>query len=100
MSVQQKIDSLEFKVLLHEKNMSHYISKNETLEKQNAGLRQEVRKVESEINQKNSVIYNLKEEIRQYKEKFKEYEKLKHKLSYKEKEVDKLRRYAVLYWLS
>lgn len=81
---------MKFQVLLNEKNIKYYTSKNETLEKQNAGLRQEVRKVESEINKKNSKIYLLKEQMRDLKEKFTEHENLKHKLSQKEKEIENL----------
>lgn len=93
-SLQQKMDNLEFEILLNKKNMSHYISKNKTLKKQNAGLRQEVRKVESEISQKNSTIHSLKEEIKHFREKYEEYEKLKHKISHKERELEKLKKYA------
>ncbi|XP_032685405.1 E3 ubiquitin-protein ligase TRAIP-like isoform X2 [Odontomachus brunneus] len=90
LSMQERIDSLKFQVLLNEKNIKYYTSKNETLEKQNAGLRQEVRKVESEMNKKNSKIYLLKEQIRDLKEKYTERESLKHKLSQKEKELENL----------
>ncbi|XP_011148078.2 E3 ubiquitin-protein ligase TRAIP [Harpegnathos saltator] len=90
LSTQERIDSLKFQVLLNEKNIKYYTSKNETLEKQNAGLRQEVRKVESEISKKNSTIYLLKEQMKDLKEKYTEYETLKHKLSQKEKEIENL----------
>lgn len=94
--MQERIDSLKFQVLLNEKNIKYYTSKNETLEKQNAGLRQEVRKVESEINKKNSKIYLLKEQIKDLKEKFMEHEILKHKLSQKEEEMENLQQYVCL----
>ncbi|XP_077256048.1 E3 ubiquitin-protein ligase TRAIP-like [Temnothorax americanus] len=82
LSSQSRIDSLKFQILLNEKNIKYYTSKNAILEKQNAGLRQEVRKVESEINQKNSVIYGLREQIKHFKEKS---EFLRKKLSWEEK---------------
>ncbi|XP_071565984.1 E3 ubiquitin-protein ligase TRAIP-like isoform X1 [Temnothorax nylanderi] len=81
LSSQSRIDSLKFQILLNEKNIKYYTSKNSILEKQNAGLRQEVRKVESEINQKNSVIYALREQIKHFKEKS---EFLRKKLSWEE----------------
>ncbi|EFN90054.1 TRAF-interacting protein [Harpegnathos saltator] len=97
LSTQERIDSLKFQVLLNEKNIKYYTSKNETLEKQNAGLRQEVRKVESEISKKNSTIYLLKEQMKDLKEKYTEYETLKHKLSQKEKEIENLQQYVCLH---
>ncbi|XP_011166701.1 E3 ubiquitin-protein ligase TRAIP isoform X2 [Solenopsis invicta] len=91
-SLQGKIDNLQFQILLNEKNIKHYTSKNAILEKQNAGLRQEVRKVESEINQKNSAIYALKEQIKYFKSKSHlAYDDLKKKLSQKEREMLELR---------
>lgn len=92
--VQDRIENLNFKNLLNEKHIKYYISKNEILEKQNAGLRQEVLKVESEINQKNSTIYALKEQMR---ETHSRYQTLKHKLSkYKKKEVEKIKDFKTL----
>ncbi|KAM0724921.1 E3 ubiquitin-protein ligase TRAIP [Formica fusca] len=87
-SFQGRIDSLQFQILLKDKNIKYHISKNATLEKQNAGLRQEVRKVESEINQKNSAIHALKEQITYFKEKYGKYKVLVQKLSKKEKELE------------
>lgn len=90
--MQGRIDSLKFQILLNEKNIKHYTSKNAILEKQNAGLRQEVRKVESEINQK--TIYDLKEQIKYFKEKSLQYEK---KLSQREREMGRLQVYVFIY---
>ncbi|XP_072746713.1 uncharacterized protein [Anoplolepis gracilipes] len=89
-SLQGRIDSLQFKILLKDKDINYHMSKNATLEKQNAGLRQEVRKVESEINQKNSAIYALKEQITYFKEKYGKYKDLAQRLSQKEKEMEQL----------
>lgn len=88
---------MKFQILLNEKNIKHYTSKNAILGKQNAGLRQEVRKVESEINQKNSAIYALKEQIKYFKEKYLEYEILKKRLSQSEREVEQLREYVFIH---
>ncbi|XP_070161352.1 E3 ubiquitin-protein ligase trul-1-like isoform X2 [Polyergus mexicanus] len=88
LSFQGRIDNLQFQILMRDKNIKYHISKNATLEKQNAGLRQEVRKVESEINQKNSAIYALKEQITYFKEKYGKYKVLVQKLSKKEKEME------------
>lgn len=96
-TLQGRIENLQFQILLNEKNIKHYNSKNATLEKQNAGLRQEVRKVESEINQKNSAIYALKEQIKYFKdESHLTYDVLKKKLSQKEREVIEFQEYVCL----
>ncbi|KAG5330493.1 TRAIP ligase, partial [Acromyrmex heyeri] len=90
-TLQGRIDSLQFQILLNEKNIKYYTSKNTVLEKQNAGLRQEVRKVESEMRQKNSTIYALKEKINSFQENYQECDVLKRKLSQKEREVEQFR---------
>ena len=77
-TLQERIDNLKFKILLKEKDIQHYTSKNVTLEKQNVGLRQEVRKVESEIRKQNCVIYELKEHTKYHDNLKKELDQLKH----------------------
>lgn len=78
--------------MLNEKNIKYYISQNAVLQKQNAGLRQEVRKVESEINKKNSIIYSLKEQMKYL-------ENLEKTVSRTKKELEKLQWYICLYYL-
>jgi len=96
-TLQGRIDSLQFQILLNEKNIKYYTSKNIVLEKQNAGLRQEVRKVESEMRQKNSTIYALKEKINSFQQNYQqECDMLKRKLSQKEREVEKFQEYVCL----
>ncbi|XP_011692814.1 PREDICTED: uncharacterized protein LOC105452950 [Wasmannia auropunctata] len=75
--------------VLNERKIKHYISKNALLEQQNAGLRLEVQKMKSEIRQKNSTIYALKEEERYFEKKHQKYIVPKKKLSEKEREVTK-----------
>ncbi|XP_076231422.1 uncharacterized protein LOC143177417 isoform X2 [Calliopsis andreniformis] len=79
-TAQEKIDNLNFKILLKEKDIQYYTSKTVTLEKQNAGLRQEVYKVEREISKQNSMIYELKEEMKYCDELKKENAELKNKI--------------------
>lgn len=74
--------------MLKEKDIQHYTSKNLTLEKQNVGLRQEVRKVESEISKQNCVIYELKEHTKYHDNLKKELAQLKHT-------VEKLKPYVI-----
>lgn len=66
--LQQKLDNLTFQVRLKDKNISNLTESNEKLEKMTTGLRQEVRKIESEMNGKNSAIHALKEQIKFYKQ--------------------------------
>lgn len=98
--MQDRIDSLKFQVLLHEKNIKYYTSKNETLEKQNAGLIQEVRKVEREISEKSSTNHLLKEQLKSSQNKTVELEKkyvtLGYELDEREKEIEHLQLYACL----
>lgn len=97
--LQGRVDSLQFQILVKDKNIKYHLSKIATLEKQNAGLRQEVRKVESEINQKNSAIHALNEQITYFKEKYGKYKVLAQKLSQKEKELEQFQQYVCLCYL-
>ncbi|XP_076243156.1 TRAF interacting protein no poles [Calliopsis andreniformis] len=84
-SLQDKLDKLNFQLLVKEKDIKHYTQKCETLEKQNGELRKEVYKVESELNKKNSTIYAFKEQIKYFKEQNLEVESIK-------KEVEQLKK--------
>ncbi|XP_029167529.1 E3 ubiquitin-protein ligase TRAIP [Nylanderia fulva] len=66
-SLQHKVDNLTFQLQLKDQNINNLTEVKEKLEKQTAGLRQEVRHVEKEINGKNSAIHALKEQIKYYK---------------------------------
>ncbi|CAK9796477.1 E3 ubiquitin-protein ligase TRAIP [Anthophora plagiata] len=67
-SLQDTIDKLKFQLLLKEKDVKHYIDKSETLSVQVNELKKEVRKVESELNQRNTAIYALKDQVKYFKE--------------------------------
>ncbi|XP_060830610.1 E3 ubiquitin-protein ligase TRAIP-like [Bombus pascuorum] len=84
-SLQDKVDKLNFQLMLKEKDIKHYTEKTETLEKQNKELKKEVGKVESEISEKCNVIYALKEQIKLFKEQNLEAES-------RRKEVEQLRK--------
>ncbi|XP_076664919.1 E3 ubiquitin-protein ligase trul-1 isoform X2 [Andrena cerasifolii] len=79
-TLQERIDNLKFKILLKEKDIQHSRSKNLTLEKQNVGLRQEVRKVETEIGKQNCVIHELREHTKYHDNLKKELDQLKHRV--------------------
>ncbi|CAK9828097.1 E3 ubiquitin-protein ligase TRAIP [Anthophora retusa] len=67
-SLQDTIDKLKFQLLLKEKDVKHYIDKSEILTMQVNELKKEVRKVENGLNQKNTAIYALKEQVKYFKE--------------------------------
>ena len=68
-TLQQKLDSLSLKVKIKDVELNSYREENATFKKQNIGLREEVKKVESEILKKNSVIHALKAQSSYLKEK-------------------------------
>ncbi|XP_047363966.1 uncharacterized protein LOC124954698 isoform X3 [Vespa velutina] len=72
------------------------MSKNSTLEKQNAGLRREVRKLESETKEKNSGIYALKEQTKYFKEQLVGYESAKKEIIQLKKKLEELRNIQML----
>ncbi|XP_050494282.1 E3 ubiquitin-protein ligase TRAIP-like isoform X1 [Bombus huntii] len=95
-TLQEKVDRLKFQILLKEKDIQYYSSKNVTLEKQNAGLKQEVRKVESEINKKNAAIHALKEQINYFKKQSSHCDNLKREISQLKNKIEDLRPIQVL----
>ncbi|OAD60115.1 TRAF-interacting protein [Eufriesea mexicana] len=95
-TLQGKVDSLKFQILLKEKDIQYYSSKNVTLEKQNAGLKQEVRKVESEINKKNSAIHALKEQINYFKKQSSDCDYLRKEIVELKSKIEDLRPIKVL----
>ncbi|XP_035723456.1 E3 ubiquitin-protein ligase TRAIP-like, partial [Vespa mandarinia] len=93
---QDKLASLKFQILLKEKDINYFMSKNSTLEKQNAGLRREVRKLESETKEKNSAIYALKEQTKYFKEQLVGYESAKKEIIQLKKKLEELRNIQML----
>ncbi|KAL2711464.1 E3 ubiquitin-protein ligase TRAIP-like [Vespula squamosa] len=93
---QDKLASLKFQILLKEKDINYFMSKNSTLEKQNAGLRREVRKLESETNEKNSAMYALKEQTKYFKEQLLGYESAKKEIMQLKKKLEELRNIQML----
>ncbi|XP_076647141.1 zinc finger MYND-type containing 10 [Halictus rubicundus] len=79
-SLKERIQSLEFKILLKEKDVQYYSSKNITLDKQNDGLKREVRKVESELRKQSSNIYELEMQLESCNTLKKELTQLKRKM--------------------
>lgn len=95
-TLQEKVDRLKFQILLKEKDIQYHSSKNVTLEKQNAGLKQEVRKLESEMNKKNAAIHALKEQINYFKEQSSHCDNLKREINQLKNKIEDLRPIQVL----
>jgi len=95
--LQERFDSLQFQILLKDKNIQNLAAKNMVLKKQNAGLRQEVRIVESEIDKKNSTIYDLKEKIKHLNELSSKYKILEEQFSKTKKKLDEFQKYICIY---
>ncbi|KAG7202964.1 hypothetical protein KM043_010101 [Ampulex compressa] len=95
-SLQDKIDKLNFQLLLKSKDIKQCTEKNETLEKQNAGLRKEVRKVESELNEKNTAIHALKEQAKYFKQQCSEVEGAREEIVRLKKKVDEYKNIQTL----
>lgn len=93
---EDKITSLTFQITLKEKDIRHFMSKCATLEKQNMGLRKEVRKLESEICEKNSVIHALKEQIKYFKDQLSQCENAKKEVTQLKKKLEELRNVQML----
>ncbi|KAL2751565.1 E3 ubiquitin-protein ligase TRAIP-like [Vespula maculifrons] len=93
---QDKLESLKFQILLKEKDINYFMSKNSTLEKQNAGLRREVRKLESETNEKNSAMYALKEQTKYFKEQLLGYDSAKKEIAQLKRKLEELRNIQML----
>lgn len=76
-TLQQKVDSLSFQLKLKETEAKNNKDELASLKKQNIGLRDEVKRTESEINEKVSAYHALKEQIAYFKNRSHEYDKLK-----------------------
>ncbi|XP_011335906.1 E3 ubiquitin-protein ligase TRAIP isoform X2 [Ooceraea biroi] len=90
-ALEEQVNNLKFQILLKEKDINFYTTKSANLEKQNVGLRQLVREVESEIKQKNSIIQDLMEKIVDLQKIQLECASFKKRLSEKEKELQEYR---------
>ncbi|XP_058799686.1 E3 ubiquitin-protein ligase TRAIP-like [Phymastichus coffea] len=76
-SLQQKVDNLSFQGKLYEAEIKKNNEELANLKRQNTGLRDEVRRAESEVHRKNSAIYALKEQTEYFKNKSMDYDQLK-----------------------
>ncbi|XP_066585764.1 E3 ubiquitin-protein ligase TRAIP-like isoform X2 [Prorops nasuta] len=90
-TLHSEIDNLKFQTLLKDKEISSYTTKISDLEKQTSGLRQKVHTLESDIQQKNSSIFALKEQTKLFKEQVVVVDILREENKTLKKEVTELR---------
>ncbi|XP_043471837.1 E3 ubiquitin-protein ligase TRAIP [Leptopilina heterotoma] len=88
-TLQSRVESLEFQLLIKEKDIKHYASKAENADKQVGGLRKEICKLENEIAKKNSVNFALNEQLILHRENSRIIEEQK-------RELERLRRHVEL----
>ena len=93
-SLQNRVESLEFKLLLKEKDINHYLSKAESLDKQVHGLRKEVGRLENDIQSRNSSIFALQEQAKYLREKSLQAEAQQKELEKLREQVDLFRKYV------
>lgn len=87
-TLQEKLDNLQFQMVLKEKDVTDFTKMAAEAQSQVVGLRKEVLKLEAEMEQKNSAMHALKQQVKHFKQisddglKYKkDAEKLKLKLS-------------------
>lgn len=83
---------------MKDQNINNLTEIKEKLEKQTAGLRQEVKHVESEINGKNSAIHALKQQIKFYKQQCQNVDIYKNEIKQLKKDNESLKKY--IYFLN
>ncbi|XP_024937879.1 E3 ubiquitin-protein ligase TRAIP isoform X2 [Cephus cinctus] len=95
-SLQERVENLKFQIMLKENDIKHYTSKAATLEHQTSGLRKEVRKLESEMLQKDSAIYALQKQINYLKQQNEEAEAAKKQAAVLKRKLEELRSVQVI----
>ncbi|KAK0084470.1 hypothetical protein PV325_006985 [Microctonus aethiopoides] len=88
--LQERIDNLNFQILLRDKDVTDYKTKAEKLQSQMKSLRNEVLKLESEVEHKNSAIHALKEQAKYYKQSHEEGKKYKEQAEVLKKKLNNL----------
>lgn len=95
--MQERIDNLNFQILLRDKDVTDYKAKAEKLQSQMKSLRNEVLKLESEVEHKNSAIHALKEQAKYYKQSHEEGKKYKEQAEVLKKKLNNLNEYIFNY---
>lgn len=99
--LQQRIENLNFQIKLKDREIDTLRATEKKLEKETLGLRQEVRKVESNIKSKESAIHAFKEQLEFYRQENQDLKKsnqeintYKHEIKLLKKELSLLKKYA------
>ncbi|KAL0128128.1 hypothetical protein PUN28_003407 [Cardiocondyla obscurior] len=90
-SLQTRIDSLNFQLKLKQKDVDDLKGENEKLGKQTSGLRHEVRKIENKIVSKDSVIFALNDQIKFFKQECSDMKNYKEENIQLKKELENLK---------
>lgn len=83
-------------MLLKDKDLKHYKEKTETTEKENAGLRSELKKTENEIRKMETAIHAFKEQIKYFRQQCSEVDAAKEENARLKKRVQDLKNIQVL----
>lgn len=92
--LRQRIESLKFQVDVKDREIDALKTTEKKLKKETLGLRQEVRKVESNIKSKDSAIFALKEQLKYFREANQEMNNCKSEIKLLKEELGLLKKYV------
>ncbi|XP_003401768.2 E3 ubiquitin-protein ligase TRAIP [Bombus terrestris] len=87
-SLQDKVDKLNFQLMLKEKDIKHDLARIEILERQNRELKEEIKKMEIEIAGKYNAVYALQEQIKLLKQQSLKAERRKKEIEQLQKKIE------------
>ncbi|XP_012135512.2 TRAF interacting protein no poles [Megachile rotundata] len=87
-SLQDKLDKMNFQLILKQNELKQFMEKSETFEKQTAELKKEVYKLESELRAKKCTIDALKDQIKYFKQQNLEVEAKRQEIEQLRKEIE------------
>ncbi|KAI4487289.1 hypothetical protein M0804_005438 [Polistes exclamans] len=94
--LQEKVDKLTFQIVLKDKDLKHYKEQSETWKQHNSELRNEVRRAESEVREKETAIYALKEQIKYFRQQCSEADAFKQEATRLKKKITDMRNIQLL----
>lgn len=96
-SLQDKVDKLNFQLMLKEKDIKHDLARIEILERQNRELKEEIKKMEIEIAGKYNAVYALQEQIKLLKQQSLKAERRKKEIEQLQKKIEHYKKYVKIY---
>ncbi|XP_050597937.1 E3 ubiquitin-protein ligase TRAIP-like [Bombus affinis] len=87
-SLQDKVDKLNFQLMLKEKDIKRDLARIEILERQNRELKEEIKKMEIEIAGKYNAVYALQEQIKLLKQQSLKAERRKKEIEQLQKKIE------------